>query len=107
MKAEPEDLCDNLVVQLGIATEALNRTWYERNTGRSVTESQRWVQHPVNRWMAATLDGFVDELDAVFDAKFALPWSFSEEAAADPNARIAIVDWSSLPCNPGDRRRFP
>jgi hypothetical protein len=82
-EGEPMDLRDNLVVQLGIVTEALNRNWYERNTGRSVTDSQRWVQHPVKRWMAATLDGFVNELDAVFEAKFALPWSFSEEAAAE------------------------
>ena len=82
-EAEPEDLSDNLVVQLGVATEALNRTWYERNTGRIVTDVQRWVQHPVNRWMAATLDGMVKDLDAVFEAKFMLPWSFSEEAAAE------------------------
>ena len=73
----------NLIVQLGIATEALNRTWYERNTGRAITDVQRWVRHPVHRYMAATLDGFVNDLDAVFEAKFMLPWSFSEEAAAE------------------------
>ena len=39
-EVEPEDFRDNLVVQLGVATEALNWSWYERNTGRSVTESQ-------------------------------------------------------------------
>jgi YqaJ-like viral recombinase domain len=82
-EVEPMDLSDNLIVQLGVVTEALNRSWYERNTGRPVTDSQRWVQHPVKRWMAATLDGFVNELDAVFEAKFALPWSFSEGAAAE------------------------
>ena len=82
-EAEPEDLSDNLVVQLGVATEALNRTWYERNTGRAITDVQRWVQHPVHRFLAATLDGFVNDLDAVFEAKFMLPWSFSEEAAAE------------------------
>ena len=81
-EVEPEDLSGNLIVQLGVVTEALNRSWYERNTGRSVTDVQRWVQHPVKRWMAATLDGFVNDLDAVFEAKFMLPWSFSEEAAA-------------------------
>ena len=48
-----------------------------------VADVQRWVQHPVNRWMAATLDGMVEDLDAVFEAKFMLPWSFSEEAAAE------------------------
>jgi predicted phage-related endonuclease len=34
-------------------------------------------------WMAATLDGIVVGTGAVFEAKFALPWSFSEEAAAE------------------------
>src|SRR5213076_2333153 len=33
--------------------------------------------------MAATLDGVVDGTGAVFEAKFMLPWSFSEEAAAE------------------------
>ena len=33
-EAEPEDLSGNLIVQLGVATEELNRAWYERNTGR-------------------------------------------------------------------------
>ena len=33
--------------------------------------------------MAATLDGSVEEIEAVFEAKFMLPWSFSEEAAAE------------------------
>jgi hypothetical protein len=32
-EVEPEDLSRNLVVQLGTATEELNRSWYERNTG--------------------------------------------------------------------------
>jgi YqaJ-like viral recombinase domain len=82
-EAEPEDLSGNLTVQLGVATEALNQTWYERNTGRVVTDNQRWVRHPVHRYLAATLDGFVNERDAVFEAKFMLPWSFSEEAAAE------------------------
>jgi predicted phage-related endonuclease len=35
-EAEPDDLSGNLVVQLGSATEELNRSWYERNTGRQV-----------------------------------------------------------------------
>ena len=82
-EAEPEDLAGNLVVQLGVASEALNRLWYERNTGRAVTGVQRRVQHPVIRFLAATLDGMVEGSGAVFEAKFMLPWSFSEEAAAE------------------------
>jgi predicted phage-related endonuclease len=37
-ESEPRDLSDNLIVQLGVATEALNRGWYERNAGRVVTD---------------------------------------------------------------------
>src|SRR5256884_4267593 len=82
-EAEPEDLSGNLIVQLGAATEDLNRSWYERNTGRRVTEVQRRVKHSAIPWMAATLDGIVDVTEAVFESKFMLPWSFSEEAAAE------------------------
>ena len=81
-EAEPEDLSDNLVVQLGVVTEELNRHWYERNTGQVITSVQRRVQHPVIRFLAATLDGMVEGTGAVFESKFMLPWSFSEEAAA-------------------------
>ena len=82
-EVEPEDLSGNLVVQLGTVTEDLNRHWYERNTSQVVTDVQRQVRHPVNRWMGATLDGMVEGTGAVFEAKFMLPWSFSEEAAAE------------------------
>jgi predicted phage-related endonuclease len=79
----PEDLSGHLIVQLGTATEDLNRTWYERNTGRSVGDVQRLVRHSAIPWMAATLDGIVAGIGAVFEAKFMLPWSFSEEAAVE------------------------
>ena len=80
---EPEDLSGNLLVQLGLATEDLNRRWYETATGQVVIDVQRKMRHPVLRWMGATLDGRVQSSDAVFEAKFMLPWSFSEEAAAE------------------------
>jgi predicted phage-related endonuclease len=79
----PEDLSGNLIVQLGLATEDLNRAWYERNTGHAITDVQSRVKHPVLRWMAATLDGVVTGTGAVYEAKFMLPWSFSEAAAAE------------------------
>src|SRR6516164_1765118 len=65
-EAEPEDLSSNLVVQLGAATEELNRRWYERTTGEVIKDVQSWVRHPVIRWMAATLDGVVESTGAVF-----------------------------------------
>jgi hypothetical protein len=102
-EAEPEDFSGNLLVQLGIVTEELNRLWYERNTGQAVTAVQRRVEHPVIRFLAATLDGMVEGTGAVFESKFMLPWSFSEEAAAQKyiaqlqhnmwvtNARTAVL----------------
>src|SRR5438874_7025421 len=82
-EAEPEDLSANSIVQLGVATEDLNRRWYQANAGQVLTDIQRRVHHPVLRWMAATLDGRVEATGAVFEAKFMLPWSFSEESAAE------------------------
>ncbi len=102
-EVEPEDLSDNLIVQLGSVTEDLNRRWYERNTGQAIKDVQRRLQHPVHNWMAATLDGVVDPGGAVFEAKFMLPWTFSEEAAAEKhmaqlqhnmwvtNSRLAVL----------------
>ncbi len=80
---EPEDLSGNLIVQLGLVTEALNRRWYETNTGEVIIDVQRHVRHPAIRWMAATPDGRVESSGAVFESKFMLPWYFSEQAAAE------------------------
>ena len=82
-EAAPADLSANLTVQLGNATEALNRSWYERNTGYHVSDVQRHVRHSAIPWMAATLDGIVEGTAAVFEAKFMLPWYFTEEGAAE------------------------
>ncbi len=79
---DPEDLSGNLLVQLGSATEDLNRRWYESNTGEVIADIQRQVTHPTLPWMAATLDGVVRSSGAVFESKFMLPWSFSEQGAA-------------------------
>jgi predicted phage-related endonuclease len=79
----PQDLSDNLIVQLGTATEPLNRAWYQRSTAQTVKDVQKRVRHPVHKWMAATLDGVVEQTGAIFEAKFMLPWNFSEEQAAE------------------------
>src|SRR5450756_1415141 len=76
-EAEPEDLSGNLIVQLGRVTEDLNRLWYERNTGQAVKDVQCRVLHPVNRWMAATLDGMVEGIHA-------------RPSSRQPNSRIQI-----------------
>ncbi len=54
-EVEPEDLSGNLIVQLGVVTEDLNRRWYEANTKQVITDVQKRIHHPGLRWMAATL----------------------------------------------------
>ncbi|WP_426443354.1 YqaJ viral recombinase family protein [Bradyrhizobium genosp. P] len=82
-EATAPDLSGELIVQLGLVTEDLNRRWYELNSGKRISDVQRHAVHRTIPWMAATLDGLVEETGAVFEAKFMLPWSFSEEAAAE------------------------
>jgi predicted phage-related endonuclease len=78
----PQDFSQNLIVQLGSVTEELNRRWFERCTGQHIRDIQKRVRHPINKWMAATLDGVVEETHAIFEAKFMLPWAFAEDTAA-------------------------
>lgn len=78
---DPPDLSDVLIVQLGNVTEELNRRWFERNTGLKLVQIGRRKRRRDFKWMAATLDGIVEQTGAVFEAKFMLPWYFSEEAA--------------------------
>ena len=67
----------------GSLTEDLNRRWYEANTGQTITDIQKHVRHlgpPLDGRHAPT--GASGASGAIFEAKFMLPWSFSEEAAA-------------------------
>lgn len=82
-EVQREDLTDNLIVQLGTVTEVLNRAWYQQSTGTTIKDIQKRVRHPIHKWMAATLDGMVEQTGPVFEAKFMLPWTFTEEAAAE------------------------
>lgn len=77
------DLSGELIVQLGAVTEDLNRRWYELNSGNKVNAVQRRVFHRSIPFMAATLDGLIQPLGAIFEAKFMLPWSFSVEGAIE------------------------
>jgi predicted phage-related endonuclease len=82
-EVEPEDLSRHLLVQFGHVTEDLNRRWFVQETGRRLDQVQHFLRHPRVEWIGATLDGMVAAETAVFEAKFMLPWSFSEESAAD------------------------
>lgn len=57
---ESDDLSDVLIVQMGNWTEPHNRAWFEKNTGRKVTdagEQRICLDYP---FMLCTLDGMTD-----------------------------------------------
>ena len=72
-EVDATDLSGELVVQLGLATEELNRSWYERHSGHRVGQRQSRKFHPSVVWMAATLDGLVEQTGAVFESKSCCP----------------------------------
>src|SRR5262249_12280659 len=53
------------------------------NTRQPGTAVQKRIRQPALSWMVATLDGRIEGSDAIFEAKFMLPWSFSEQAAVE------------------------
>jgi hypothetical protein len=44
-ESDPPDLSGELIVQLGLVTEDLNRRWYERNSGHQISDVQHHVVH--------------------------------------------------------------
>lgn len=76
---EPEVLSGKLPVMLGCWTEPFNRQWYERCTGHAISRVGEWLSCPEYDWRACTLDGFVEELDAVFEAKHTSGFMKGEE----------------------------
>src|ERR1039457_6704447 len=71
-EAEPEDLSANLIVQLGLVTEPLNRIWYERNTGQAVKDVQSRVQHPVSGCSGTITAGTNAEASSSRPSRYAL-----------------------------------
>ena len=56
-RAEPEDLSNNLAVQMGSATENFNAFWYTKQTGRLIVSRGERLQLAAMPWMIANLDG--------------------------------------------------
>jgi len=79
-EVESEDLSANLIVQLGVVTEALNRTWYEQYG----TDHQGYpVVGPASRELVDGRHASRHDPRNRRRVRGKLPWSFSEEAAAE------------------------
>lgn len=81
-ETEPEDLSRVLPVQIGCWTEAFNRQWFTRETGLEVIDVGRSMACSKNPWRLCTLDGFIPEKEAVFEAKHTGAWSKPDEILA-------------------------
>jgi hypothetical protein len=77
-EVEPEDLSGNLIVQLGVATETLNRRWYGGGQ-QVITPTARKARKPDG---GHPLMGGRGDRGGVRGQVHAA-WSFSEEAAAE------------------------
>jgi predicted phage-related endonuclease len=75
----PEDLCDRLPVMLGCWTEPFNRQWYEQLTGHRVREVGFHTSCSEHSWRQCTLDGFVEEIGSIWEAKHTGSFSKPED----------------------------
>lgn len=76
-EADEIDFSDVLEVQIGIVTEALNRAWFTRKTGRPVTHVQHMLRHFTHDFMGATLDGMTTSeggAEAIWQGKHCSNW---------------------------------
>lgn len=82
-QAEPDDLSDVLAVQMGIWTEDLNLRWFEKQTGKKVSERKRKLVHPDYAFLSASLDGVTthpeNDQPCVVDAKHVGPFYYDLE----------------------------
>jgi hypothetical protein len=67
--APAADLSDRLQVALGSWTEEFNRQWYEKITGERVERTNSARVSSQYSWRRCTLDGFIADRNAVWEAK--------------------------------------
>jgi putative phage-type endonuclease len=101
-QAEPEDLSDNLLVQMGVYCEPMNLAWFTKQTGCAVFDRQQKVTHPSRPYLRATLDGktHLPAGLAVIDAKCCSPFGFdASERAQYYGPQMAV----QMACTDTDR----
>jgi predicted phage-related endonuclease len=77
---EPEDLSDNIAVMLGCWSEAFNRQWYERISRQRVSRVGEQVICQEHPWRGSTLDGYVENQGAIWEAKHTNAFTKPEDA---------------------------
>lgn len=78
-EVQESDLSANLPAMLGCWTEAFNRQWFERLTELNVVSVGRAFQCQRHEWRRCTLDGFIEETEAIWEAKHTNAFASAEE----------------------------
>jgi hypothetical protein len=78
-ETDGEDLSGCLAVMLGCWTEAFNRQWFTRLSGKQVTDPGQILICPRHEWRHCTLDGRVERDGAVWEAKHTSAFATTEE----------------------------
>lgn len=82
-RAEPEDLSDNIAVQLGSHTEDFNIKWFQKITGCRVTKQQTQFKETVGDVpLVGTVDGIVagkDSLPSIIECKHTNPFNTMDD----------------------------
>lgn len=78
----PADLSRVLPVMLGSWTEPFHRMWYMRETGQEITDAGGVRICPKHDWRTCSLDGFIPDLGAIWEAKHVGAFSKPEEITA-------------------------
>lgn len=81
-----DDLDDVFYVKLGVWTEPLNKAWYAKQSGNSITNMNHTLVHPDYGWMVGNIDGLTTSLDgrsAVFEAKHCNAFAKLDDVAGD------------------------
>ncbi len=75
----PEDLTNVLPVMMGTWTEDFNRQWFERVTNQSVSCPDESLRCETHDWRRCSLDGFIADRGAVWEAKHTGAFTKSDE----------------------------
>ena len=78
-ESQAPDLSGNLAVMLGCWTETFNRLWFERVSGRRVEQVGVKLSCPANPWRRCSLDGYLADTAAVWEAKHTNAFARAEE----------------------------
>ena len=81
-RAEPEDLSDNVAVQVGSWTEPLNIGFFERWARKPVWRGMEPVVHLTHTFMRCNLDGWCDPDNAVVEAKHVSAWDKADNVVS-------------------------